>query len=98
VADGHGRRAGARGGGDPRRGSLLERLRELALPFLVLTNDSTYTSDPPDRGGCVSSGLEAGMETMLGLTGVTTREAAERYPFRASRIVNSIGDLLETLG
>ncbi|HTA32449.1 MAG TPA: HAD-IIA family hydrolase [Solirubrobacteraceae bacterium] len=46
----------------------------------------------------VISGLEAGMETVLVLTGVTTREAAERYPFRASRIVNSIGDLLETLG
>jgi NagD protein len=46
----------------------------------------------------VISGLEAGMETVLVLTGVTTREAAERYPFRASRIVNSIADLLETLG
>ncbi len=45
----------------------------------------------------VISGLEAGMETVLVLTGVTTREAAERYPFRASRIVNSIADLLETL-
>jgi NagD protein len=46
----------------------------------------------------VISGLEAGMETVLVLTGVTTREAAERYPFRASRIVNSVADLVETLG
>jgi len=46
----------------------------------------------------VISGLEAGMETVLVLTGVTTREAAERYPFRASRIVNSVADLIETLG
>jgi len=46
----------------------------------------------------VISGLEAGMETVLVLTGVTTREAAERYPFRASRIVDSIADLVETLG
>jgi NagD protein len=46
----------------------------------------------------VISGLEAGMETVLVLTGVTTREAAERYPFRASRIVSSIADLVETLG
>jgi NagD protein len=46
----------------------------------------------------VISGLEAGMETVLVLTGVTTREAAERYPFRASRIVGSIADLVETLG
>jgi NagD protein len=46
----------------------------------------------------VISGLEAGMETVLVLTGVTTREAAERYPFRASRIVHSIAELVETLG
>jgi NagD protein len=46
----------------------------------------------------VIAGLEAGMETVLVLTGVTTREAAERYPFRASRIVDSVADLLETLG
>ena len=46
----------------------------------------------------VIAGLEAGMQTVLVLTGVTTREAAERYPFRASRIVDSVGDLLETLG
>jgi len=29
------------------------------------------------------------------LTGVTTREDAERYPYRASRIVDSVADLLE---
>jgi NagD protein len=46
----------------------------------------------------VICGLEAGMETVLVLTGVTSREAAERFPFRASRIVNSVADLLETLG
>jgi NagD protein len=46
----------------------------------------------------VISGLEAGMETVLVLTGVSTRETAERYPFRASRIVDSIADLIETLG
>jgi NagD protein len=45
----------------------------------------------------VVSGLEAGMETILVLTGVTTREDAERYPYRASRIVDSVADLLDTL-
>jgi 5'-nucleotidase len=43
----------------------------------------------------VVSGLEAGMETILVLSGVTTREEAERYPYRASRIVDSVADLLE---
>jgi len=43
----------------------------------------------------VVSGLEAGMHTVLVLTGSTTREAAERFPFRPSRIVDSIADLVE---
>jgi NagD protein len=46
----------------------------------------------------IVSGLEAGMETILVLSGVTAREEAERYPFRASRIVDSVADLLDTLG
>jgi NagD protein len=46
----------------------------------------------------VVSGLEAGMETILVLTGVTTREQAERYPYRASRIVDSVAELLAELG
>ena len=43
----------------------------------------------------VVSGLEAGMHTVLVLTGSTTREAAERFPFRPSRIVESIADLVD---
>ncbi len=45
----------------------------------------------------IISGLEAGMETILVLTGVTTREEAERYPYRAARIVETVADLLEDL-
>ena len=46
----------------------------------------------------IVSGLEAGMETILVLTGVTNRRDAERHPFRASRIVDSVADLLGDLG
>jgi 5'-nucleotidase len=46
----------------------------------------------------VVSGLEAGMETILVLTGVTSREDAERYPYRASQIVESVADLVGELG
>ena len=46
----------------------------------------------------VVSGLEAGMETILVLTGVTSREDAERYPYRASKIVESVADLVADLG
>jgi NagD protein len=45
----------------------------------------------------VVSGLEAGMETILVLSGVTTRAEAERFPYRASRIVDSVADLLDEL-
>ncbi len=42
-------------------------------------------------------GLEAGMQTILVLSGVTTRDDAERHPFRASRIVESVAGLLSEL-
>jgi NagD protein len=45
----------------------------------------------------IVSGLEAGMETVLVLTGVTRREEAERHAYRASRIVDSVADLLDAL-
>jgi NagD protein len=43
----------------------------------------------------IVSGLEAGMHTVLVLTGVTSRADAERYPFRPSQIVDSVADLIE---
>jgi NagD protein len=42
----------------------------------------------------VVSGLEAGMETVLVLTGSTTLDEAERFPYRPSRIVDSVADLI----
>jgi NagD protein len=46
----------------------------------------------------IVSGLEAGMETILVLSGLTTRDEAERYPYRAARIIDSVADLLDELG
>ncbi|HEY2260745.1 MAG TPA: HAD-IIA family hydrolase [Solirubrobacteraceae bacterium] len=43
----------------------------------------------------IVSGLEAGMETILVLTGVTEHPDAERYPYRATRTVDSVADLLD---
>jgi NagD protein len=45
----------------------------------------------------VVAGLEAGLHTVLVLTGVTTIAEAERYPFRASRVVDSVADLVDEL-
>ncbi|MEU6172847.1 HAD-IIA family hydrolase [Streptantibioticus parmotrematis] len=43
----------------------------------------------------VLAGLEAGMETFLVLTGVTAPDAVDRHPFRPSRVVESIADLVD---
>src|SRR5204862_7364537 len=45
----------------------------------------------------VVSGLEAGLEAILVLTGVTTREEAERHPYRPARIVHSVAGPVDQL-
>jgi NagD protein len=45
----------------------------------------------------IVSGLEAGLETVLVLTGVSTRESAERFPFRPSRILESVAELADEI-
>ena len=46
----------------------------------------------------VKSGLEAGMHTVLVLTGSTSAAETERFPYRPARIVHSIADLIDELG
>lgn len=41
----------------------------------------------------VRVGTEAGLETVLVLTGVTRREMVDRFPYRPTRIVESVADL-----
>ena len=45
----------------------------------------------------VVAGLEAGLETILVLSGVTTPGEAERYSYRPSKIVDSVADLIDQL-
>ena len=40
---------------------------------------------------------EAGLRTILVLTGTSTRELAERFPYRPSRIVDSVADLIDSV-
>jgi NagD protein len=42
----------------------------------------------------IVSGLEAGLETILVLTGVTTTDETELFPYRPSRIVESVAELV----
>jgi NagD protein len=45
----------------------------------------------------IVAGLEAGLESILVLTGVTSRADVDRFPHRPSRIVESIADLIPEL-
>lgn len=42
----------------------------------------------------VHSGIEAGLSTILVLSGISTRESAQRYPFRPTLVIDSIADLV----
>jgi NagD protein len=42
----------------------------------------------------VIAGLEAGLATILVLTGISTLDTVEQYPFRPSLVIDSIADLI----
>jgi NagD protein len=41
----------------------------------------------------VVAGLEAGLETILVLSGVSGHDEANRFPYRPNRIIDSVADL-----
>jgi NagD protein len=43
----------------------------------------------------VISGLEAGLRTILVLTGSTASHQVDRFPYRATRVVDSVADIVE---
>jgi NagD protein len=45
----------------------------------------------------IVAGIEAGMQTILVLSGITTRAATERFPFLPTRIVESVADLVDEI-
>ena len=45
----------------------------------------------------VLCGLEAGLQTILVLTGISNRADIDRYPYRPSRIVPSVADLIDEI-
>ena len=46
----------------------------------------------------IVAGIEAGLQTILVLTGITGREQAQRFPFLPSRILDSVADLVNDIG
>jgi NagD protein len=43
----------------------------------------------------IVAGIEAGLDTVLVLTGITARADIERFPFRPGRVVDSVADLVD---
>jgi NagD protein len=43
----------------------------------------------------IISGLEAGLRTILVSTGSTRPEDVQRFPYRPTRVVDSVADLVE---
>ena len=63
-----------------------------ALNYLgVHSEDSVMVGDRMDTD--IIAGVEAGMETILVLTGVTRREDVSRYPYQPTRILDSVADI-----
>jgi NagD protein len=45
----------------------------------------------------IVAGIEAGLQTILVLSGVTSESQVERFPYRPGRVVRSVADLVEEL-
>lgn len=67
-------------------------MMRMALNYLgVHSEDTVMIGDRMDTD--IVAGVESGMETILVLTGVTKREDVDLYPYRPTRIVNSIAEV-----
>ena len=67
-------------------------MMRLALNYLGLHSENTVMmGDRMDTD--IITGIEAGLETILVLTGVTRQEDVRRYPYQPTRIVKSVADI-----
>lgn len=67
-------------------------MMRLALNYLGVHSENTVMmGDRMDTD--IMTGTEAGLETILVLTGVTRREDVRRYPYQPTHIVESVADI-----
>ena len=66
-------------------------LRTALRALDVHSEDAVMVGDRMDTD--IVMGTESGMETVLVLTGVTQRDDVDRWPYRPTRILDSIADL-----
>jgi NagD protein len=45
----------------------------------------------------VIAGIEAGLQTILVLSGITTKDMIDRFPYRPSRLIDSVADLVDEI-
>ena len=57
----------------------------------VHSNEAAMIGDRMDTD--IIAGIESGLDPILVLSGVTTRESMEQYPYRPRLILNGVGDL-----
>lgn len=67
-------------------------MMRMALKYLgVHSEDTVMVGDRMDTD--IIAGVQTGMETILVLSGVTRLGDVDRYPYRPSRILNSVADI-----
>ena len=65
----------------------------IAMRMLCLL--PAVTSAEPHPVNAAYALKEAGLETILVLSGISVREEIDRFPYRPSRVINSVADLID---
>jgi NagD protein len=71
-------------------------MREALRAIDAHTDSTVMIGDRMDTD--IVAGIEAGLQTILVLSGITGREEAQRFPFLPTRIVDSVADLVDDIG
>ena len=70
-------------------------VREALNVLDASTHSSVMVGDRMETD--ILSGIDAGLETILVLSGANDERDAERYPYRPSRVIGSVADLIDEL-